>query len=297
MGTTFEFINSIGGAFVRFAWPVFVQSSAVIVLLLAADLVLRERVRAVRRYWLWMLVFVALVLPAPPLARITRTALVGTSGRAMVALAWQGWVLILWAAGMLVMAAFLIRRALAMHRLVSRAREANGFMRDVLKYCCKCMGVKRTVRLKVSVDVDGPVVCGLIRPVIVMPHDLAPTLGSRHLRAILLHELAHVKRADQWVNLAQTVLQVVYFYNPLLWLANRTIRNLRDQAVDETVLATMGEKVRWYPETLAGLASFVSEPSAFGAGLIGVVESQSVMARRITSAPNPPARERVLSAV
>jgi bla regulator protein BlaR1 len=203
----------------------------------------------------------------------------------------------LWAAGVVVMAAFLIRRALAMRRLVAQARPANGFMCDVLKYCCKCMGVKRTVRLKLSVSVDGPVVYGLMRPVIVMPHNLAPTLGSRHLRAVLLHELAHVKRADQWVNLAQTVLQVIYFYNPLLWLANRTIRNLRDQAVDETVLATMGEKVRWYPETLAGLAGFVSEPSAFGAGLIGVVESQSVMSRRITSAPNPPAREPVLSAV
>ena len=291
MGTTFEFINSIGGAFVKFAWPILAQSCALIAVLLAADFLLRERVRAVLRYWLWMLVFVALVLPASPLARMV--AFAGPSARTALPLSWQGGLLLLWVGGVLVMAVFLIRRALAMRRLVSRAREANGFMCDVLKYCCKCMGVKRKVRLKLSVNVEGPVICGLIRPVIIMPHSLAPTLGSRHLRAILLHELAHIKRADQWVNLAQTVLQIIYFYNPLLWPANKIIRGVRDQAVDETVLTTMGEKACWYRETLAGVAGFASEPSAFGHGLVGVVESQSVLSRRIQPNLNRTARQRV----
>lgn len=63
MNVILEQINSMSRTFVEFTWPMLLQSSALIVILLLVDLLLRKKVRAVFRYWLWMLVLVKLVLP------------------------------------------------------------------------------------------------------------------------------------------------------------------------------------------------------------------------------------------
>jgi beta-lactamase regulating signal transducer with metallopeptidase domain len=155
------------------------------------------------------------------------------------------------------MAVVLLSKVIRARRLVTRAKEVNNLMRGVLWYCRTCMHIARPVRFKVSDQVDGPVVCGLLRPVILVPHNLAPTLGARHLRSALLHELAHIRRGDLWANLGQTVLQALYSYNPLLWLANRRIRKLREQAVDEMVVKVMGERGLWYPQARVDVSKLV----------------------------------------
>ena len=63
MNTILEQINSAGLVFVKFALPMLVQSSVLIAVLFLADLLLRKKVRAVFRYWLWMLVLIKLVMP------------------------------------------------------------------------------------------------------------------------------------------------------------------------------------------------------------------------------------------
>ena len=96
-----------------------------------------------------------------------------------------------------------------------------------------------------------------------------------------MHELAHIRRGDLWVNLVQTVLQIVYFYNPLLWVANAVIRRVREQAVDEAVQVAMGEKAGEYPETLVRVAKLAFERPALSLRLIGVVESKSTLQGRV----------------
>jgi hypothetical protein len=177
--------------------------------------------------------------------------------------------LLVWAFVAGAMAVVLLRKVIRARRLVARAKEVNNLMRGVLWYCRTCMHIARPVRFKVSDKVDGPVVCGLLRPVILVPHNLAPTLGARHLRSALLHELAHIRRGDLWANLAQAVLQALwanlaqavlqalYFYNPLLWLANRRIRKLREQAVDEMVVKVMGGRGLWYPQARVDVSNLI----------------------------------------
>jgi peroxiredoxin len=97
----------------------------------------------------------------------------------------------------------------------------------------------------------------------------------------LIHELAHIKRADLWVNLAQSALQVVYFYNPLLWLANAIVRRVREQAVDEMVLVSLGNEPRDYSSTLVDIAELAFPRPSLGLQLIGVVESRKALAQRV----------------
>ncbi|MGD8787702.1 MAG: M56 family metallopeptidase, partial [Phycisphaerales bacterium] len=366
MNTILEYINVAGQWFVGYSFTILIQSSILIAILLLADFVLRKKVRAVFRYWIWMLVLLKLVLPislstpislgrwfgdelaymdinqsaedteatvnaeatvrAEPIVNTEVTAEAETEfvpaiistfidsplievnvdkptvkplipdprpasapvtaeivqdSSSMTLLSWQGVVFIFWLVVITAMSLLLLQRAIFVRGLIRQARPANNLMNEALEYCCKRMGVEREVRLKVSVNATSPAVCGLFRPVILLPRNLGPTLGSSHLRTVMMHELAHIKRGDLWVNMIQTALQIVYFYNPLLWLANAIIRNVREQAVDETVLVAMGPKASHYPETLLSVARLAFARPALSLRLIGVIESKSQLKERI----------------
>ena len=106
-------------------------------------------------------------------------------------------------------------------------------------------------------------------------------LQGNELESVLLHELAHVKRGDLWLNLVQALLQVAYFYHPLLWAANAWIRRVREQAVDETVLAALGEEAEDYPRTLLSVSRLAFGQPALSLRLLGVVESRNALMNRI----------------
>ncbi len=352
MNAIIETINSAGRTFVEFALPMFIQSSVLILILLALDVLLRRRVRAVFRYWLWMLVLVKLVLPPslwspvsigtwlgdelaapaltphevpspphepvpaqwqPPVAlnwiqemqtsapgvaaasdrlpmealRVPTPegALSGPDTRSLPApaLRWPAVVLLVWLAVASALLLLLLQRAWFVRGLVAQSQRAGTpSLRTALDQCRTRMGVAKPIAMCISPNATSPAVCGLLRPVILIPQNLAPRLQPHDLQAVLLHELAHVKRGDLWINLIQTLLQIVYFYSPLLWLANAMIRRAREQAVDEAVLVAMGETAHDYPETLLHVAklAFHRRP-ALSLRLIGVVESKSALRSRI----------------
>ncbi len=202
--------------------------------------------------------------PAP-----AQTTLAGVGERPCT-LTWQAVAFLSWLTGVAIMSGVLIARALTACRRVDNTLAANHLMNDILIYCRKRMGIRGPIRLRIGEEGTAPVVCGLINPVIVVPRNLAPTLGSRHLRDVLFHELAHVKRYDLWVNLAQNVLQVLYFYNPLLLVVNAVIRRLREEAADETVLDTIGDADHAYTQRLADVAGLATKPATPSLSLVGV---------------------------
>jgi beta-lactamase regulating signal transducer with metallopeptidase domain len=185
-------------------------------------------------------------------------------------LTWQGAAFLFWLTGATLMGVVLIRRGLAACQRVDKTRSANHLMNDILIYCRNRMGIREPIRLRIGEEGTAPSVCGLVSPVIVVPRNLAPTLGSRHLRDVLFHELAHVKRHDLWVNLVQNILQVLYFYNPVLLVLNAVIRRLREEAADEAVLDTTGDPDHAYAQRLADVATLATRPPAPNLNLIAV---------------------------
>lgn len=77
--------------------------------------------------------------------------------------AWQTIAFLAWIVAVLGIAAWLIYRVIAMKRLVAKARDANGFMQETLRFCCKSLGVTRDIHFKVSVKVTKPIVSGLVQ--------------------------------------------------------------------------------------------------------------------------------------
>ncbi|MBP7050154.1 MAG: M56 family metallopeptidase [Phycisphaerae bacterium] len=196
-------------------------------------------------------------------------------------LTWHGGVFLLWSVGVLVFAAMVVQRLFYVRRLITHAEPTQGDVPDVLDECRRRMHIRRNVRLRLSPIVFSPAVCGLLRPTILMPTALLERLSPESLRAVLIHELAHVKRGDLWVNSLQTVLQVVYFYNPLVWLANAIVRRAREQAVDEMVLVALDAQAQSYGNTLIDIAEMTFLRASPALRLIGVAESRKSLEGRI----------------
>ncbi|MHC4345541.1 MAG: M56 family metallopeptidase, partial [Planctomycetota bacterium] len=320
------------------------QSSVLIVILLALDLILRRKVRAVVRYCLWMLVLLKLVLPtslslptglgywlgdrlpeiaieeafvaeepepspAAPVIGATETVTLEETVTPVPpprdvpaqstppapaksepapptpitapAMTWQGLVFLAWLAAVAAMLLLLVQRMFFVRGLVAQSKPAGGNMLEVFERCRRQMGVRRQVGLKLSPVAASPSVCGLFKSIILIPEGLAEKLNSQHLKSILLHEMAHIKRGDLWVSFVQTLLQIAYIYSPLVWVANSVIRKVREQAVDEMVLAAMGDEAEDYPETLLNVSRLTFSRPALSLRLVGVVESKKALTSRI----------------
>lgn len=91
----------------------------------------------------------------------------------------------------------------------SEALDLEAIPWDELK---RQAGVRRTVRLLSSASVTGPAACGIFQPVIMVPPDFLKNFSPNQIQWILLHELAHIRRADTLVALGQKILQVLYFW-------------------------------------------------------------------------------------
>jgi beta-lactamase regulating signal transducer with metallopeptidase domain len=99
------------------------------------------------------------------------------------------------------------------------------------------MRIRRPVGLWLSPHVSGPALIGWVRPVILLPLSASSGLTPRQVELILLHELAHVRRWDYAVNLAQRLAETLLFYHPGVWWISARIREEREHCCDDAVVA------------------------------------------------------------
>ncbi|MBX6311759.1 MAG: efflux RND transporter periplasmic adaptor subunit [Isosphaeraceae bacterium] len=116
------------------------------------------------------------------------------------------------------------------------------------------LGVTRPVRLVRSGRVGMPIVIGWRRPMILLPDALVGSASPRAIDAILLHELAHVRRGDYPWNLLLRLVQALYWPHPLVWLAGPVIAGVRERACDDLCIFWVGD-AQDYRLTLLDLAA------------------------------------------
>ena len=111
----------------------------------------------------------------------------------------------------------------------------------------------KAVMLLESCFLEVPVVIGHLRPVILMPVGLLAGLPVAQIESILLHELAHIRRADYLVNLMQKLVEGLLFYHPAAWWISRVIRTERENCCDDLAVRASGNP-HVYATALAALA-------------------------------------------
>jgi len=98
------------------------------------------------------------------------------------------------------------------------------------------LDISRQVQVWISELVDTPMVIGFIKPIILIPVACINHLSTQQLEAILLHELAHIKRNDYLVNLFIATIEILFFFNPFARLLIRCIKQEREISCDDLVL-------------------------------------------------------------
>lgn len=110
-----------------------------------------------------------------------------------------------------------------------------AMMRKIAEFT-EMLDIECHVSFGLSKLVDVPCVFGYAKPFILLPASIATSLSTEEIEAILLHELAHIKRNDYLANLFQQVMSVLLFFNPFAQLINRIVNSERENACDDIVI-------------------------------------------------------------
>jgi hypothetical protein len=121
------------------------------------------------------------------------------------------------------------------------------------------LGISRAIRYLECHYLSAPAGFGLLRPVILLPAAALIGLSEEQLRAVIAHELAHVRRWDFAVNLFQTLVETLLFYHPAIWWLNKRIRAEREICCDRIAVEACGNRLA-YAHALLALAERKAAP-------------------------------------
>jgi len=125
------------------------------------------------------------------------------------------------------------------------SRPVNGQLRDLCLDLQTRLGVTRAIRYCQCAWLEAPAVIGWFRPVVFLPFTALTGLSEPQLRAVIAHELAHIKRLDSFVNGFQVVVETLLFYHPAVWWLNQRIRQERENCCDDAAIALCGNAVEY----------------------------------------------------
>jgi TonB family protein len=123
-----------------------------------------------------------------------------------------------------------------------------------------------------------PGVFGIVRPMLVWPAELSDRLSDAELEAIMAHEICHVKRRDNLTALAQMIVEIIFWFHPVVWWIGTRLVVERERACDEEVLE-MGTDNQSYAEGILKVCGFcLRAPARFVAGVGGSALAQRIEA-------------------
>lgn len=272
MNQLMPFSASITGALFSAVWE-----GAVLTVVVMLCLRMFPRLSAAARSVIWLNVFVLLallhILPAcaHSAAHVPQVSPVHLDARWSLAIAGVWMVLSIWRAGQLVMGAVHLRG------LVRRAKqvEVDSSLQAILE-----RGPQgRSAKLYVSNEITRPSVLGFVRPRVLLTPALLETLSAQELQQVVLHEMEHLRRGDDWTNLLQKIGLVLFPLNPVLLWVERKLCAERELACDDRVMqAGCGRKA--YALCLARLAEHSLLQRGFSLAL-GALERRPELVRRV----------------
>ena len=135
-----------------------------------------------------------------------------------------------------------------------------------IKHMSQRLGIKSSIEIVESRVAEIPMVIGHLKPMILLPMGMLTGLQTHEVEAILAHELAHIKRFDYIINIAQTVIESVLFFNPAIWWVSRMIRKQREHCCDDIAVKCCGNQLV-YASALTNLGAWSLRTPTLGMGL------------------------------
>ena len=195
---------------------------------------------------------------APP--AITEVASDAWSWLQAVSLHWPVVLLVVWIGGALVYTCVLASRCLRFRTVLAGAVEADRELLADAQRFAKDVGLARRPDIRVVDARIPPLVWGVgLKPLVLLPQQLLAGLDHGQRQAVLVHELAHIRRRDHFVRWFEVLVLVLFWWNPVAWLARRQIRRAEEQCCDAWVVWALPGSRRSYGHALLRTIEFLTE--------------------------------------
>jgi beta-lactamase regulating signal transducer with metallopeptidase domain len=181
------------------------------------------------------------------------------------------WLVAVWLLGMGLLSMRVLAGVTKIRRL---ARDgvwlADARVRAMVDIVAERLGLHEAIRVLQSARVDVPMVIGWVKPVVVVPVSLLAGITPAQLEMLVAHELAHIRRYDTVVNLAQTIVETLLFFHPAVWWMSARVREEREHCCDDLAIAATGV-----------------DRGAYGAMLLELEESRVAIALAVAATDGP----------
>ncbi len=204
---------------------------------------------------------------------------------------WEAAAVGFWLAGVAVLAI----RAAGGFLLIERVRRAAQPLPPAWADRCQALHSRLAGSLKVifaqSDAIATPIVAGWLKPMVLIPTAALTRLPVDHIEALILHELAHVRRLDAFANLIQTVVETLLFYHPAVWWVSRRVRLEREHCCDDLAVATVRDPAL-YVRALQAIDALRTAPSGVLAANGGDLKGRAARILGLAAGPAQPALSR-----
>ena len=169
----------------------------------------------------------------------------------------------IWIAGTILMSTSMIRGLVATRELRAACVEAEPRLAALFARLRRELGAPSSTRIAIA-PIAAPMALGLLRPVVLLPASLTTGLSARELEWVLIHELSHVRRLDNHVQLFQRAVEAFLFFHPAVWWISGRIRDERELCCDRAALARGGRPCE-YVRTLLSFTDRGDQPGPVAA--------------------------------
>ncbi len=216
------------------------------------------------------------VAPTPP-AFILRAAALARLDAGAGAVMWPTVAFVGWAviAGAMLLRMLAGRAAIWLELRRAIAVTDRSWLRE-MQDVARRMGLVATPDLRLT-DVASPVICGAMRPVLLLP-ECALEWSAERRRIVLLHECAHAMRFDLWLNCLAQLVCSVFWFHPLAWYMAARLAREQELASDDEVLRA-GVRGSDYADVLMDSVRGLRSPALFGCAMSGPPAARALRER------------------
>lgn len=216
----------------------------------AVCLRLLSRISSSARFIVWGIAF--LFILTVPLLRLQTPAGINRNDSSAILHLTPIW-------GTVILSVWVALTLFSLARLLYQVRRTHHIWRNASPASVSAAGLAllqasgRRAELCTSHEIDSPCVIGFFSPRLLVPESLFAELSQPQLEHIILHECEHLRRYDDWINLAQKIILTLFPLNPALWVADRRLSLERELACDAGVVSRISAPLE-YAHSLTHLA-------------------------------------------
>lgn len=257
----------------------FLQIAAIAIVAFAAEWVFRGPRWTALRATAWLLVLARCVIPTSFSSPVSLGPDLYLISPSQTPREWCNAAFALWAAGAASVAILTILRSarFGINLRRERAQAPPRPARAALVRACRTLQIRRMPKLQVTRAVSSPALCGIFRPVVLIPANGGETAEEYY--HIFLHELLHLRRRDPLISFAARIIQIGFWYHPAVWIAGTRSAALREMHCDHAVARTLNLQIDGYRATLAQAALRADDLHRAGVALTGFGGGASVLRR------------------